>query len=85
MSDKSRIRRERILYLLSPIGLLVVWQLLLMAGIGDRRFIPAPTRYRRAVLATCRQRRVVRPHRRNRLSGAWSVMSSGLYRALSSV
>lgn len=35
--------RERLLYLISPIGLLVVWQLLLMAGIGDRRFIPAPT------------------------------------------
>jgi len=29
--------------LASPIGLLVVWQLLLMAGFGDRRFIPAPT------------------------------------------
>jgi len=43
MNDKSRIRRERFLYLLSPLGLLVVWQLLLMAGIGDRRFIPAPT------------------------------------------
>jgi NitT/TauT family transport system permease protein len=35
--------RERLLYLISPIGLLVLWQFLLMAGIGDRRFIPAPT------------------------------------------
>jgi ABC-type nitrate/sulfonate/bicarbonate transport system permease component len=34
---------ERLLYLISPIGLLIVWQLLLEAGIGDRRFIPAPT------------------------------------------
>ena len=40
MSDKSL---ERLLYLASPIGLLVVWQLLLMAGLGDRRFIPAPS------------------------------------------
>jgi NitT/TauT family transport system permease protein len=35
--------RDRLLYLISPIGLLVLWQLLLMAGFGDRRFIPAPT------------------------------------------
>jgi ABC-type nitrate/sulfonate/bicarbonate transport system permease component len=35
--------RDRLLYLISPIGLLVFWQLLLMAGFGDRRFIPAPT------------------------------------------
>jgi NitT/TauT family transport system permease protein len=34
---------ERLLYLVSPIGLLALWQLLLMAGFGDRRFIPAPT------------------------------------------
>ena len=40
VSDKAR---ERALYLISPIALLLVWQLLLMAGIGDRRFIPAPT------------------------------------------
>jgi ABC-type nitrate/sulfonate/bicarbonate transport system permease component len=40
MSDKSI---ERLLYLISPIGLLAVWQLLLMAGFGDRRFIPAPS------------------------------------------
>ena len=40
MSDKSI---ERLLYLVSPIGLLAVWQLLLMAGFGDRRFIPAPS------------------------------------------
>src|ERR1700746_125868 len=35
--------RERLLYLLSPVGLLALWQILLMLGIGDRRFIPAPS------------------------------------------
>src|SRR5262249_10760254 len=35
--------RERLLYLISPLGLIVIWQILLMAGIGDRRFIPAPS------------------------------------------
>jgi NitT/TauT family transport system permease protein len=40
LSDKAR---ERMLYLISPVGLLLVWQLLLMAGIGDRRFVPAPS------------------------------------------
>ena len=40
MSDKAI---ERLLYLVSPIGLIAVWQLLLMAGFGDRRFIPAPS------------------------------------------
>ena len=40
MSAKAR---ERLLYFISPIGLLILWQLLLMAGIGDRRFIPAPS------------------------------------------
>jgi NitT/TauT family transport system permease protein len=40
MSDKSI---ERLLYFISPIGLLALWQLLLMAGLGDRRFIPAPS------------------------------------------
>jgi ABC-type nitrate/sulfonate/bicarbonate transport system permease component len=35
--------QERLLYLASPIGLLLLWQLLLMAGIGDRRFVPAPS------------------------------------------
>ena len=34
---------ERLLYLISPLALLLVWQFLLMAGFGDRRFIPAPT------------------------------------------
>ena len=40
MSDKTR---ERLLSLISPIGLIVLWQVLLMAGFGDRRFIPAPS------------------------------------------
>src|SRR5947209_15451613 len=34
---------ERLLYLISPLGLIIIWQLLLMAGIGDRRFVPAPS------------------------------------------
>jgi len=40
MSSKTR---ERLLYLISPIAFLVIWQILLMAGIGDRRFVPAPS------------------------------------------
>ena len=43
MSARSRLTQERLLYLVSPIGLLLLWQLLLMAGFGDRRFIPAPS------------------------------------------
>jgi len=43
MSERSRHAQERLLYLISPIGLLAVWQVLLMLGFGDRRFIPAPT------------------------------------------
>jgi NitT/TauT family transport system permease protein len=43
MSTRTNISRERLLYLISPIGLLLVWQILLMLGLGDRRFIPAPT------------------------------------------
>ena len=43
MMGLSAKTRERLLYLISPIGLLLLWQLLLMAGIGDRRFIPAPS------------------------------------------
>ena len=39
----SNSTQERLLYLVSPIGLLAVWQLLLMFGLGDRRFIPAPS------------------------------------------
>jgi ABC-type nitrate/sulfonate/bicarbonate transport system permease component len=43
VSARSRLTQERLLYLISPIGLLLLWQLLLMAGFGDRRFIPAPS------------------------------------------
>jgi len=43
MTGLSAKARERLLYLISPIGLLLVWQILLMLGFGDRRFIPAPT------------------------------------------
>ena len=40
MSPKTR---ERLLYLISPIALLIVWEVLLRAGFGDRRFVPAPS------------------------------------------
>jgi ABC-type nitrate/sulfonate/bicarbonate transport system permease component len=43
MNGLSTKARERLLYLISPIGLLLVWQILLELGIGDRRFIPAPS------------------------------------------
>jgi ABC-type nitrate/sulfonate/bicarbonate transport system permease component len=43
MSGVTGKSRERLLYLISPIGLIVLWQVLLMLGIGDRRFIPAPS------------------------------------------
>jgi NitT/TauT family transport system permease protein len=43
MTGSSVKTRERVLYLISPIGLIVLWQALLMVGFGDRRFIPAPT------------------------------------------
>jgi NitT/TauT family transport system permease protein len=35
--------QERLLYLISPIGLLLVWELLIRAGLGDPRFIPPPS------------------------------------------
>jgi len=43
MSGISAKTRDRLLYLISPIGLLLLWELLLLAGFGDRRFIPAPS------------------------------------------
>jgi NitT/TauT family transport system permease protein len=43
MTSLSPKTRDRLLYLISPVGLLLLWQSLLMAGFGDRRFIPAPT------------------------------------------
>ena len=43
MSGLSTKTKERLLYLISPLGLLLLWQLLLMAGLGDRRFIPTPS------------------------------------------
>jgi ABC-type nitrate/sulfonate/bicarbonate transport system permease component len=43
MSDNPGKTQERLLYLISPLGLLAIWQVLLMLGIGDRRFIPAPS------------------------------------------
>ena len=35
--------QEKLLYFISPLLLLLIWQGLLMIGYGDRRFIPAPT------------------------------------------
>jgi ABC-type nitrate/sulfonate/bicarbonate transport system permease component len=43
MSEPSSKFTERLLYLISPIGLLVIWQILLELGFGDRRFVPAPS------------------------------------------
>ena len=43
MSKLSAKTQERVLYFISPIGLLLLWQVLLMLGIGDRRFVPAPS------------------------------------------
>ena len=43
MSKRSTKARERLLFLISPILLLALWQILLMLGIGDRRFVPAPS------------------------------------------
>jgi ABC-type nitrate/sulfonate/bicarbonate transport system permease component len=43
MSGRASKTRERLLYLISPIGLLAIWQVLLMLGFGDRRFIPTPS------------------------------------------
>jgi ABC-type nitrate/sulfonate/bicarbonate transport system permease component len=42
-SKMSAKAQERLLYFISPVALIVLWQVLLMAGIGDRRFVPAPT------------------------------------------
>jgi ABC-type nitrate/sulfonate/bicarbonate transport system permease component len=43
MKALSNKAQDRLFYLVSPIGLLVFWQLLIMLGFGDRRFIPAPS------------------------------------------
>jgi ABC-type nitrate/sulfonate/bicarbonate transport system permease component len=43
MNALSSKTRERLLYLISPIALLAIWEVLLLLGLGDRRFIPAPT------------------------------------------
>jgi NitT/TauT family transport system permease protein len=43
MSRSPSKLNERLLYLASPIGLLAVWQILLALGLGDRRFVPAPS------------------------------------------
>src|SRR6266851_5325344 len=40
MNSKAQ---ERLLYLISPILLLALWEIALALGFGDRRFIPAPS------------------------------------------
>jgi len=39
----KQVRQERLLYLLSPIALLLLWEIAIRAGLGDRRFVPAPS------------------------------------------
>ncbi len=43
MNALSKKAQERLLYFISPLALLALWQVLLMLGIGDRRFIPTPS------------------------------------------
>src|SRR5260370_26629643 len=43
MSESPSKLQERLLSLISPICLLLVWQILIQAGFGDRRFVPAPS------------------------------------------
>jgi ABC-type nitrate/sulfonate/bicarbonate transport system permease component len=43
MNGPASKLQERLLYLVSPIGLLAVWELLLRLGLGDRHFVPAPS------------------------------------------
>ena len=43
MSARQSVRRERLMYLLSPVGLLLLWEVLIRLGLGDRRFVPAPS------------------------------------------
>jgi NitT/TauT family transport system permease protein len=42
MKTQAAKRNEWLLYLASPIGLLLLWQILIWSGIGDRRFAPPP-------------------------------------------
>lgn len=43
MKAKGAARRERLMYLLSPVGLLLLWEIAIQAGLGDRRFVPTPS------------------------------------------
>ena len=43
MSASASKFQERLLYLASPVGLLALWELVLRLGLGDRRFVPAPS------------------------------------------
>src|SRR5690554_1397262 len=35
--------KNRLLYLISPLALLAIWELLVQTGVLDRRFFPAPS------------------------------------------
>ncbi len=50
---KRKVLHERLLYFLSPLGLLLLWELAIQAGLGDRRFVPAPTDIARRFYALC--------------------------------
>jgi NitT/TauT family transport system permease protein len=43
MSRARAARQERLLYLLSPVLLLLLWEAAIRLGLGDRRFVPAPS------------------------------------------
>ena len=43
MTAKRSGLLEKLQYLISPILLLGLWEGLLVAGVGDRRFVPAPS------------------------------------------
>jgi ABC-type nitrate/sulfonate/bicarbonate transport system permease component len=43
MSAPASKLAERLLYLVSPLALLIVWQILVDLGFADRRFVPAPS------------------------------------------
>lgn len=43
MSPSASLTRDRIIGTLSPIALLLVWELVVRSGVMDRRFFPAPS------------------------------------------
>src|SRR5215469_15951122 len=43
MSRRVNKLLERSLYLISPVCLMALWQIVVMLGLADRRFVPAPS------------------------------------------